>query len=140
MRVQRSIVSVAAVILAACSGESTGPLKLVPEVFPSASHAVLVSGDHVVLTTNSIWDKGIAEGWVKEDYSGAIARIRWNGQTPGGSGTSFQMDVVWSPSCLWGVPLGHGMCIGQHMEVTFYNSHSFGEHVLLIRKYVLHLN
>jgi hypothetical protein len=137
MRVRSSVVAVTVMILAACGGDATGPKN---PITPSLREHILLGGDRVVMVSNTKWNLCENIGQENSFCPGAEAKIRWNGLGLNGSGVGFQMDIIWSPGCTWDVPMGPGICIGQHLEVTFYNQHSFGEHSLLVRKYVLHLD
>mgnify|MGYP006952617744 CR=1 FL=1 len=137
MKMRSGVLIITAMILAACGGDITGPTK---EMRSSTKKSVLVGGNQVVIITNNKWDLCEDIGQETSYCPGAWMKVRWNGQAPDGSRTSFQMDIVWSPGCTWNIPMGPGLCIGQHLEVTFYNEHRFRDHKLLIRKYVLHLD
>jgi hypothetical protein len=134
------IVAVAVAALSACTDGIAGPAEKNVEIKPVVVENVQVVGDRIVTIANTKWSLCPNLGTEDSYCPGAELKVRWNGQATGGNGTSFQMDIIWSPACTWDVPLGNGLCIGQHLEVTFYNEHSFGEHALLIRKYVLHLD
>ena len=135
----RNVLSILGItlLLSACA-DPTGPAQRKEMALANTDVTYyLSSGDHVTATANKLWIDGVNAGWAGSDYSGAMIKIRWNGNVPGGSGESFQMNVAWTPGCTFGVPIGPGLCVADHKEVTFYNSQSFHAHVMYVRNYLL---
>lgn len=79
----------------------------------------IYSNDHLKMKWNAEWDRGNAEGWSNPPYA-AWEDNQWNGNVPGGSGTSEHFRTVWDQGCVdsGGVESSNGApCIWGQFEV-----------------------
>lgn len=53
------------------------------------------ANDHLVMKWTADWDRGNAEGWSKPPYLSAWVDNEWNGNVPGGSGTTEHCKIIW---------------------------------------------
>ena len=97
------------------------------------------ANDFLVMKWNAEWDRGnygpdgirdTADDWTDPPYD-AWTNNEWNGKVPGGSGETWQYNMVWVGPCgNYGTPVeGGGYCIWNQFAVILSQGTVGGEHL-----------